>query len=70
MLLLLLKVLSVYLLFGVGYSTYKFNKEYKRAYWMLNYVNVPRPRLVIFGRYLLNVIGWLPKVVLEIIKFN
>jgi hypothetical protein len=70
MLLLVLKFLVVYLVFGMVYSTNRFRKEYKRAYWMLNYTNVKRPKLELTKRYLANIIAWLPKLIMEMFNYD
>jgi len=70
MLLLVLKILIVYSVFGVVYSSYRFRKEYKRAYWMLNYTNVKRPKLELVKRYSVNIIAWLPKLIMEAFSYD
>lgn len=70
MLLLVLKFLIVYLVVGLVYSTSRFRKEYKRAYWMLNYTNVKRPKLKLAKMYLVNIIAWLPKLITEAFNYD
>ena len=63
-----LKVLLVYLIFGVVYSTYRLKKDYRRTYFMLSYTNVKYPAGSMLVRWFGNVIGWLPKMAMEVLK--
>jgi hypothetical protein len=64
----LLKVLLVYLLIGFVYSTYRLKNEYRHSYFMLTYSNVKYPAGSMLFRWIGNVIGWLPKMVMEVLN--
>lgn len=62
----LTKILLIYLLFGVVYSTYRLKKEAKRTYFMLRYTNVKYPAGSMAVKFVVNIVGWLPMLIGEV----